>query len=163
MKHLKTGFVAAMKVINKDSLTGSSQEETDKSINQLVSEIKIQFFLKHPNVISIYDCFCDERNVYLLIELATDGHLFTFTSKGRSFSEEATSILVREITEGVREMHRNSIIHRDIKLENIVLCMVILHRFRAWPRSAISGGRLTVPRNSGPLSAGLRFTCRRKC
>lgn len=124
--HLASGFVAAMKVINKESLAGATQEETEKSIGQLAMEIKIQFFLRHPNIIAIYDCFCDERNVYLLIELATDGHLFSFTSKGRAFSEEATSILVREIAEGVREMHRHSIIHRDIKLENIVLCLVTL-------------------------------------
>lgn len=163
VKHLASGFVAAMKVINKESLSGATQEEREKSVGQLVSEIKIQFFLRHPNLIAIYDCFSDERNVYLLIELATDGHLFAFTSKGRAFSEEATSILVREIAEGVREMHRNSVIHRDIKLENIVLCLVQLRLFRAWPRSATSAGPPTVPRSSAPPSAALRSTCPRKC
>lgn len=59
-----------------------------------------------------------------MLELATDGHLFTITSRGQAFSEEATSIIIREITEGVREMHRKSVIHRDIKLENIVLSLV---------------------------------------
>ena len=95
-------MIAALKIMSKESLILSTEEETNKSINQLVSEIKIQFFLNHPNLISIYDCFSDEHNVYLLMELATDGHLYSVTSRGKSFSEEATSIIIREVTEGVK-------------------------------------------------------------
>ncbi len=82
----------------------------------MISEIKIQSFLNHPNVVSIYDCFDDENNVYLLMELATDGNLYSVTEKGHCFTEEAASIVVREVVNGIREMHKKDIIHRDIKL-----------------------------------------------
>ena len=44
-------------------------------------------------------------------------------------------------------MHKHSIIHRDIKLENIVLSHVNIYSFREWLKSVISDGQSTVPRN----------------
>jgi calcium-dependent protein kinase len=45
-------------------------------VSQLVREVKVQAFLDHPNLISLYDFFADEDNFYLLLELACDGPLF---------------------------------------------------------------------------------------
>ena len=84
----------------------------------------MQSFLSHPNLIKLYDCFSDEDNIYLLLELACDGQLYLFLEKSKTFSEETTSIVVREIVEGLHYMHRYDVIHRDIKLENIVICHV---------------------------------------
>jgi hypothetical protein len=116
VRHRKSGFLAALKVISKQSLACESQEEREKAINQQVREIKLQSFLHHPALVALYGCFSDEGNVYLLLELATDGHLFAVSAKGHRFSEEAASIIVREVAGGVREMHRREVIHRDIKL-----------------------------------------------
>jgi aurora kinase B len=72
--------------------------------------------MEHPNLIQLYDFFSDEENVYLLLELACDGHLFQFLEMNKSFTEETTSIIAREIIEGIDYMHKRDIIHRDIKL-----------------------------------------------
>jgi serine/threonine protein kinase len=154
--------MAAMKIINKLDLLSGSREENEKSINQLLREIKIQSFMRHPNLIQLYDFFSDEINVYLLLELACDGHLYEFLMKKLFFTEETTSILAREIIAGVDYMHSQNIIHRDLKLENIVLSHVEMGLFRAWPRYAISVGRSIVPRTSVLRYAVLPFTCRRR-
>jgi serine/threonine protein kinase len=101
-----------------------SEEENAKSIAQLVREVKVQAFLEHPNLIRLYDFFADEDSVYLLLELACDGPLFELLESHHRLSEETTSIIAREIVAGVDYMHRHDVIHRDLKLENIVLSHV---------------------------------------
>ena len=70
VREKKLGFVLAMKVVNKQELAESDM------VNQLVFEIKIQTFLAHPNTLRMYGCFSDEKNIYLLLELAACGCLF---------------------------------------------------------------------------------------
>ena len=54
---------------------------------QLFQEIKIQLFLKHPNLIQLYDFFYDSNRIYLFMELGTDGHLFSLLTKKGKFQE----------------------------------------------------------------------------
>ncbi len=58
------------------------------------------------------------------MELGTDGHLFDMLTVKGKFEEETTSVITREIVEGIKYMHSKRIIHRDIKLENIVFTFV---------------------------------------
>ncbi len=50
-------------------------------------------------------------------------------------------------------MHRHEIIHRDIKLENIVLSHVFIIKLREWQKFAILAGLSTVPVSLGLLFA----------
>jgi serine/threonine protein kinase len=61
-----TGFVLAVKVINRRQLRESEMEE------QLLEEIKIQTFSNHPNILRMYGCLKDSKNIYLLLELGTE-------------------------------------------------------------------------------------------
>ena len=44
--------------------------------SQLIQEIKIQMHSNHPNILKMYSFFSDEKKIYLLLELATNGCLF---------------------------------------------------------------------------------------
>lgn len=115
--------------------------------------------LNHPNLVKLYDYFSDEKNIYLFLELACDGPLFDSLDESRCFTEESTSIVMREVASGVAHMHKHNMIHRDIKLENIVLCHVRIILVREWPRSVTSGGRCTVPLSSATPYAALLSIC----
>lgn len=43
---------------------------------QLINEIHILNKLRHPNILQLKGCFEDQKNVYLVMELATEGSLF---------------------------------------------------------------------------------------
>jgi serine/threonine protein kinase len=70
-----TRFLVAMKVINVKQLRAANMQ------NQLVEEIKLQMFCKHPNLLKMYGCFRDETNIYLLLELGIECLFRTLRTK----------------------------------------------------------------------------------
>ena len=64
-------------------------------INQIIREIKIQMYLDHPNLIKLYAHFCDEYNIYLLMELGCDGQLYDLMKQKSKFHEDSVAIVTR--------------------------------------------------------------------
>ena len=61
-----TGFMLAIKIVNKKQLKEAEMED------QLMMEIKLQLFMDHPNILKLYSFFDDQTNIYLLLELGED-------------------------------------------------------------------------------------------
>ena len=72
------GFIPLMDIIIPKSVI--KQEKVE---DQLVREIKIQFYLRSNNLVALYGFFSDYSNVYLLMELCTEGHVFDILRKRR--------------------------------------------------------------------------------
>ena len=112
-------FICALKIINKKRLL----KESLKCINQVRREIEIQSHLRHKNILSIYNFFWDNKNIYLVMEYAPGGELFTVLhneEQGR-FSEPRAAFYVKQVCDALEYIHNLHIIHRDIKPENILL------------------------------------------
>lgn len=58
-RHRKTGFLCALKRINRSNLD-------ERMMTQLCREIKIQAFLNHPNIVKLYTFFSDAKAIYLV-------------------------------------------------------------------------------------------------
>lgn len=110
----ETGFVLAIKIINKKQLKEAEMED------QLVSEIKLQSFMSHPNILSMYGFFHDDTNIYMMLELA-DECLFKMLRRKVCFPENGAAYYMRQVSEGLKYMHTENILHRDLKPENIML------------------------------------------
>ena len=82
---------------------------------QIMWEATINMTLTHPNITQMYGMFDDNQNIYFIEQLMIDGHLFNKMRQIKRLPEEQTIPIVKGIVEGVEYMHRNSIIHRDIK------------------------------------------------
>jgi len=88
---------------------------------RLRDEIKILKSAKHRNIVSLHDIFETEREVLMLLELATGGELFNqIIQKGR-YTEKGAKEIVRSLIDATSFLHSRNIIHRDIKPENILL------------------------------------------
>ena len=55
------------------------------------------------------------------MEYASDGDLLTCMKEHGTLDEEKGKIIFRQVVEGIGHCHENKILHRDIKLDNILL------------------------------------------
>lgn len=116
-RHLATNYICALKIISKSQCT--SQEE-ERLIRR---ELEVHQNLAHKNILKLLSWFHDEQKIYLVLEYAAGGNLYSKLEKqpkGR-FDEHATAQYIAQMTEALRYMHAKHIMHRDIKPENILL------------------------------------------
>ena len=69
----------------------------------------------------ILEMFEDKKYILIIMEYINGGNLFSFVKKRRKLSEKTAKYLFRQIIEGIKHIHENNIVHRDIKLENILI------------------------------------------
>lgn len=84
--HKAADRLVAIKHVDKEAMERMELEE------QLLNEIRIMKSLKHPNIVNLYDCFEDYRNVHLVMELSTEGSLFTKMSQNGMAEHEAVKV-----------------------------------------------------------------------
>lgn len=115
----RTGFVFALKVLDKIQLIEHDVE------HQLQREIEIQSLCRHTNILRLYNYFHDEKRVYLMLEIAPGGQLYSLLKRQRlrRFSEAKAAWYFKQIVWAIQYCHANNIIHRDIKPENILIGM----------------------------------------
>ena len=90
------------------------------------NEIKILKEIDHPNIIKLYDVKENNQNYYLVMEFCNGGGLsdcLEYHNKQfrKPFSEEVVQYLMRQIVNGLSYLHGKHILHRDIKLDNILV------------------------------------------
>lgn len=98
----------------------------------LTREIHHHRQLHHPHVTQLYEVIATENSIWLVTELCSGGELFDYlTEKGR-LSEQETRRIFGQLCLAVNYLHEKGIVHRDLKLENVLLderCRVKLGDF----------------------------------
>lgn len=84
-------------------------------MSRLINELKIQSYLKHPNIVQLYGIFHDHDNIYILLELGSEGQLYTKLRRKERYSEYGALFIIRDLLVSVQYMHSRKILHRDIK------------------------------------------------
>ena len=95
-------------------------------IEYLKNEIIILQFLKHPNIAKYEEVKKSKKHYYIMMEFCNGGGLSealeNYMGKyNKPFSEEIVQYFMRQIIDAFKYMHERRIIHRDVKLENILL------------------------------------------
>ncbi|KAL1412064.1 Cell cycle serine/threonine-protein kinase cdc5/MSD2 [Vanrija albida] len=105
----------AVKVVHKASI------KTKKNKTKLWAEIKLHQMLVHPDVVRFHDCFEDDENVYMVLELCENGSLMDLLRRRRRYSEPEARYFLVQIIGACLYMHDMNVIHRDLKLGNLFL------------------------------------------
>ena len=75
-----------------------------------------------PNVISLTACQKTTNNYYLVLEHCNGGNLQEFIkARGGYLSEPEAKFIIRQIISGLKELRVNNVMHRDLKLANILV------------------------------------------
>uniref|UniRef100_G3U9H0 non-specific serine/threonine protein kinase n=1 Tax=Loxodonta africana TaxID=9785 RepID=G3U9H0_LOXAF len=115
----------AIKSIRKDKI------KDEQDMVHIRREIEIMSSLSHPHIISIYEAgrsrlfsptvFENKDKIVIIMEYASKGELYDYISERRRLSERETRHFFRQIVSAVHYCHKNGVVHRDLKLENILL------------------------------------------
>uniref|UniRef100_A0AAQ5Z3C4 Protein kinase domain-containing protein n=1 Tax=Amphiprion ocellaris TaxID=80972 RepID=A0AAQ5Z3C4_AMPOC len=84
------------------------------------NEILILKMVKHPNILQLVDVYETKKEYFLFLELATGREVFDWILDQGYYSERDTSNVVRQVLEAVAYLHSLHIVHRNLKLENLV-------------------------------------------
>ena len=100
--------------------------ENTEAFRYLNNEINILHTLKHPNIVKFVQVKKTKKHYYIVMEYCNGGELEKALEKyqmkyGKAFSEEIVQHLMRQIISAFKYMHEKNIMHRDIKLENILI------------------------------------------
>ncbi|XP_043948373.1 serine/threonine-protein kinase MARK2-like [Drosophila biarmipes] len=112
--HVPTGREVAIKVIDKTAFNASAREK-------LYREVKIMKLLNHPNIVRLFQVIESERSLYLVMEYASGGELFDHLVKNGRMREPDARILFRQLVSAIQYCHSKSVVHRDLKAENLLL------------------------------------------
>ncbi|CAL1539698.1 unnamed protein product [Lymnaea stagnalis] len=114
--HLTTGEKVAIKVIDK------KRAKTDNYVRKnLRREGKLLQLIRHPNIVSLFEVMETDNSYYLVTELCRGGDLMEYISAKKRLPEAEVSKFIRQIVSAVDYLHRIGIIHRDLKIENLLL------------------------------------------
>ena len=110
----------ATKVYERKKIEGTPH------FNYLTNECNILHELNHPNIVKLVDVKKTKNHYYIIMEYCNGGELAGALEKykekyGKPFSEELVQYFMRQIIDAFKYIHANGVIHRDIKLENILL------------------------------------------
>ena len=114
--NILTGRVVAIKSFMKKNL-----EINGENMRKIMYETNLMRKLNHKNITKILEMFEDKKYILIIMEYINGGNLFSFVKKRRKLSEKTAKFLFRQIIEGIKHIHEHNIIHRDIKLENILI------------------------------------------
>lgn len=106
----------AIKLIRRETLGGNANR-----LQKIYREIHILRGLEHENIVRLHEMVETERHIGIILEYASGGELFDYILNHRYLKDGAARRLFAQLISGVGYLHKKGIVHRDLKLENLLL------------------------------------------
>ncbi|OBT75681.1 AGC/YANK protein kinase [Pseudogymnoascus sp. 05NY08] len=114
VEHKYTKLTFALKYIRKDDIVRT------ESVRNIIRERRMLEHLNHPFICNLRYSFQDTQYMYLVVDLMSGGDL-RFHIARKSFTEDAVKFWIAELGCALKYIHKQGIIHRDVKPDNVLL------------------------------------------
>lgn len=110
----KEGKVVVLKEIRS--------EDDPKNLLRIQTEVDILKAVKHPNVIELHEVIQDSsQRIFLATEYCSGGDLSQYLKCKKTLNELEVQKVVHHVAEGLKALYKLNIMHRDIKLQNLLI------------------------------------------
>ena len=106
----------AIKLIKRDSVGHNPSR-----LAKIKREVTILRGIHHPNIVRLIDMVETDRYIGIILEYASGGELFDYILNHRYLKDNSARRLFSQLVSGVGYLHKKGIVHRDLKLENLLL------------------------------------------
>lgn len=106
----------AIKLIKRDTL--ARDQESEIKIHREINSLKL---LNHPNIVNLVEVMKSGKYIGIVLEYASGGELFDYILNHKYLKEPLAKKFFAQLVSGVDYMHSKGLIHRDLKLENLLL------------------------------------------
>lgn len=110
---------------------GGGSSSLELACARVANEVRLHWGLKHPAVVELLEFFEDERFVYLVLELCGGGDLYRRLRESRGaaggggrggpLDEREAAGYMGQLLAGLQYLHESGVMHRDLKLSNLLL------------------------------------------
>ncbi|CAI7618209.1 unnamed protein product [Penicillium crustosum] len=125
-KNMETGEQVAVKIVprlsTEEHRTTRETERADRSKEiRTAREAAIVSLVNHPYICGMRDVVRTSYHWYMLFEYVNGGQMLDYIISHGKLKEKQARKFARQIASALDYSHRNSIVHRDLKIENILI------------------------------------------
>jgi len=114
-RHIETGEVHAIKIIDKETVKRESM------IESLKREVSILMLVDHPHIVKLKEVMTSNSKIYLVLEFVPGGELFDLIKKNGKLEEPLCRKYFVQLIRALGHCKGHTIAHRDIKPENLLI------------------------------------------
>jgi len=103
----------ALKIVDRSKYVGKE--------NLAINEVNLLRSIRHKNIIRLIRDLTTPHDIYMVLEYANGGDLFEVISSAGYLSEIDSSLYLFDIMSALHYLHSQSIVHRDVKPENLLV------------------------------------------